>query len=207
VVDRGIAGTTAHVVTPRGATDIDVPLIGLGNLSNVLAATAVAIEFDVPVASIAELAPTLRPAAHRGEVLKLPGGATVIDDSYNANPTATRRALDVVGGSPARRRIAVLGEMLELGRYAVELHEGVGRAAVVAGVDLLIAVGGPPAAALAHAAAAAGLGPARAIHVATSAEAADRIAATVAEGDVILVKGSRGVGMDYVVERLTGKRG
>ena len=92
VRSRGIDGTDAHVATPRGAFDLSTPLIGRGNLANVLAATAVAIEFDVPVADIAERAGRLAPASRRGEVLRLANDVTVIDDSYNANPTATRRA-------------------------------------------------------------------------------------------------------------------
>ena len=114
MVDRGIDGTSARVTTPRGSVELTTPLVGRGNLANILAATAVAEEFDVPLATVAELAATLRPAAHRGEVVRLASGITIIDDSYNANPTATRRALDVLArAEPGRRRIAVLGEMLE----------------------------------------------------------------------------------------------
>ena len=99
---------------------MSTPLIGRGNLANVLAATAVAIEFDVPLADIAERAGRLAPASRRGEVLRLASGVTVIDDSYNANPTATKRALEVLGDATDRsRRVAVLGEMLELGERAV----------------------------------------------------------------------------------------
>jgi UDP-N-acetylmuramoyl-tripeptide--D-alanyl-D-alanine ligase len=136
-------------------------------------------------------------------VLRLRSGVTVIDDSYNANPTATRRALDVVSGAKdRRRRVAVLGEMLELGDDAVRLHEEVGRAAAHAGVDVVIAVGGAPARALADAAVTAGIPAAQVRHVATSEEAADAAAAIVREGDLVLVKGSRGIRTDRVVDRL-----
>jgi len=145
----------------------------------------------------------LKAAPHRGEVVRLARGVTVVDDSYNANPTATRRALDVIGGaSGARRRVAVLGEMLELGDRAVGLHEEVGRAARRAGVDLLITVGGAAAAALAEAAVAAGMPRAQVRHFATSDEAAGAAATLVKDGDLVLVKGSRGVNTDRVVERL-----
>ena len=127
VVDRGIEGTSAQVATPRGVIDITTPLVGRGNLANILAAIAVALECDVPPATVAERAATLRPAAHRGEVVRLDSGVIVIDDSYNANPTAMKRALDVLAGADASRRIAVLGEMLELGDYAANLHADVGR--------------------------------------------------------------------------------
>jgi UDP-N-acetylmuramoyl-tripeptide--D-alanyl-D-alanine ligase len=182
---------------------LSTPLIGRANLANVLAATAVAIEFDISLPDIAERALRLAPASRRGEVLRLAGGVMVIDDSYNANPTATKRALDVLADVRDRsRRIAVLGEMLELGRQAVALHEDVGRAAPKALVDVLITVGGPPAKALADAAIAAGMPRARVIHVTTSEEAADAAAAVVQRGDVVLVKGSRGVRTDRVVDRL-----
>ncbi|HKB12104.1 MAG TPA: UDP-N-acetylmuramoyl-tripeptide--D-alanyl-D-alanine ligase [Vicinamibacterales bacterium] len=202
VVDRGIDGTSARVSTPRGALEITTPLVGRGNLANLLAATAVALEFDVPIGEIAAKAAELRPAAHRGEVVRLAQDVTVIDDSYNANPTATRRAIDVLAGSGAARRVAVLGEMLELGQRAEELHAEVGRAAAQARLDSLIAVGGPPARALADAAIAAGMPRDAVRHFATSDEAADAAAAALRAGDLVLVKGSRGIRTDRVVDRL-----
>jgi UDP-N-acetylmuramoyl-tripeptide--D-alanyl-D-alanine ligase len=140
-------------------------------------------------------------------VVRLKSGITVIDDSYNANPTATRRALDVLAASPdAGRRIAVLGEMLELGDHATDLHEGVGRAAAAARVDVLVTVGGAAAEALAAAAAASGMSRDRVRHFATSDEAAEAVAALVQAGDLVLVKGSRGVRTDRVVDRLKERR-
>jgi len=206
IVDRGVGGMAARVATPRGAFDLSTPLIGKGNLANVLAATAVAAECEIPLATIAARAARLRPARGRGEVVALPGGITVIDDSYNANPTATKGALAVVGGSPwASRRVAVLGEMLELGDRAVALHEEVGRAAASAGVDVLVTVGGPSSAAMGEAAIAAGLTRGTVHHFATSDEAASAIGALVRPGDLVLVKGSHGVGTDRVVDRLKAK--
>jgi UDP-N-acetylmuramoyl-tripeptide--D-alanyl-D-alanine ligase len=207
IVDRGTDGTAARVTTPRGNVDLTTPLLGRANLSNVLAATAVALEFDVPLATIAGRAARLRPAAHRGEVLRLPGGITVIDDSYNANPTATTRALDVLASAQAARRVAVLGEMLELGGRAADLHAEVGRAAAKARVDMLFAVGGAPAAALADAAIDAGMPRGNVRHFTTSDEAAEAAIALVKAGDLVLVKGSRGVKTDRVVERLKAELG
>ena len=203
--DGGTEGMAATVATPHGQFELTTPLIGRGNLQNVLAATAVAIEFDVPIEAIAERAKTLAPAAHRGEVVRLSNGVTVIDDSYNANPTATKRALEVLAQS-SDRKVAVLGEMLELGDRSVALHEEVGRAAARSGVDELVTVGGAPAAAMADAAIAAGLKKTQVRYIATSDEAADAVAATVRRGDVVLVKGSRGVKTDRVVERLKAVR-
>jgi UDP-N-acetylmuramoyl-tripeptide--D-alanyl-D-alanine ligase len=206
VVDRGIEGTSARVTTRRGAVEITTPLLGRANLANILAATAVAEEFGVPLASLAARAARLRPSAHRGEVVRLAGGVTVIDDSYNANPTATSKALEVLAGAGAARRIAIIGEMLELGDRSAELHQRVGRAAAGAGVNVLFAVGGAPAQALADAAIAAGMPAASVRYFATSDEAAGAAAALVKSGDLVLVKGSRGVKTDRVVDRLKAER-
>jgi UDP-N-acetylmuramoyl-tripeptide--D-alanyl-D-alanine ligase len=207
VLDGGIEGTSARVTTPRGHVDVTTPLIGRVNLANILAATAVALEFDVPLSDVAALAARLQPASHRGEVVRLASGITVVDDSYNANPTATKRALEVLKSAKATRRIAVVGEMLELGEASAVLHESVGRAAAHAGVDLLLVVGGSPALALADAAVAAGMPAANVRYFATSDQAADAVVALAARGDVVLVKGSRGVKTDRVVERLKAERG
>jgi len=207
VVNRGVEGTSAHLQTPRGDVDVTTPLIGRANLANVLAAAAVALECDVPLATIAEKAATLRPASRRGDVVRLAGGVIVIDDSYNANPTATKGAVEVLAAAAATRRVAVLGEMLELGDRAIDFHEEVGRAVASAGIDVLFAIGGAPAMALAAAAVAAGMERGRVRHVPTSDGAAPEVAALVREGDVVLVKGSRGVKTDRVVERLKTDRG
>jgi UDP-N-acetylmuramoyl-tripeptide--D-alanyl-D-alanine ligase len=163
----------------------------------------VAIEMGVPAAAIAERAATLKPAARRGELLRLPGGVTLIDDSYNSSPAALKRALETVAAATgSARKIAVLGEMLELGLHADRLHEECGRAAASAGLDLLIAVGGDAAKRLADAARAAGMAAAAVLHVPASAEAADLAQRKVRPGDLVLVKGSRGIRTDLVVERL-----
>jgi UDP-N-acetylmuramoyl-tripeptide--D-alanyl-D-alanine ligase len=199
----GLKGTSAHVSTPRGAGHLQTPLLGLGNLSNVLAAAAVALEFDIPVSEIVERAAGLRPATHRGELLRLPGGITLIDDSYNSSPAALRQALAIVGmAEGCARRAAVLGEMLELGAHAERLHDECGRAAAAAGLDLLIAVGGSAARVLADAAIAAGMPASAVMHVPTRDEAAALALERIRPGDLVLVKGSRGIGTDLVVDRL-----
>jgi UDP-N-acetylmuramoyl-tripeptide--D-alanyl-D-alanine ligase len=203
VADRGIDGTSANVLTPIGAFKLTTPLVGRGNLANILAATAVGVSFDVPLAAMAERAAQLKPASHRGDVVRLARNTVVIDDSYNANPTATQGAIDVLRTSrTSGRRVAVLGEMLELGDRAIALHETVGRAAAIASLDLLIAVGGTPARALAEAAAGAGLPRPNVRYYETSDEAADAATTWAQAGDLVLVKGSRGVQTDKVVDRL-----
>jgi UDP-N-acetylmuramoyl-tripeptide--D-alanyl-D-alanine ligase len=207
VEDLGLAGTRSTVRTPAGEIALGVPLVGRGNLSNALAAIAVALEFGVPLDATAARIALARPAAHRGEVVRLAGGVTVIDDSYNANPTATKRAIEVLAGSTAGRRIAVLGEMLELGDRSERLHADVGRAVAQQGVDVLMTIGGPAAEAMSLGAADAGMPEDRVRHVKTSDEAAEAIAAMVKSGDLVLVKGSRGIRTDRVVDRLRSERG
>jgi len=200
---RGLDGMAATITSPQGEVNVETPLLGTANLLNLLAAAAVALDMGVPAAAIAERAATMRPAAHRGELLRLPGGITLVDDSYNSSPSALKTSLDTVKASTgSARKIAVLGEMLELGVHADRLHAECGRAAADAGLELLIAVGGDPARRLAAAARAAGMDASAVIHVATSAEAVDVALEKVRPGDLVLVKGSRGIRTDLVVERL-----
>jgi UDP-N-acetylmuramoyl-tripeptide--D-alanyl-D-alanine ligase len=207
VNDRGVEGLTARLLTPSGSAPVALPLIGRGNLSNALAATCVALEFGIGLDVITERLGNAKPASHRGEIVRLPGGVTLIDDSYNANPTATTLAVGVLAKTPAPRRIAVLGEMLELGGAAESLHEAVGRAVAASRIDVLFTVGGTVAAAMANAARAAGMTPANVKHFASSDDAAAAAVGTVRHGDLVLVKGSRGVKTDRVVERLKAERG
>ena len=202
ITERGIEGTDASIQTPKGAFDVRVPLVGLGNLMNVLAATAVALELDVPLDVIQQRIAALAPASKRGEVIRQPNGITIVDDSYNSSPAALMQSLGALKATAADRRAAVLGEMLELGDHSTGLHEECGRAAADARLAWLVTVGGAPAGAMARAALAAGM-PADAVeHVATADEAGERALARVKPGDVVLVKGSRGIGVDRVVARL-----
>ena len=208
VEDLGVAGMRARVSTPAGEVAITTPLLGRGNLSNVLAAMAVALHFGVPLADITAAASRLRPADRRGAVTQLKGSITLIDDSYNSSPSALRRALDVLAHErQAVRKIAVLGEMLELGDHTRRLHAECGRAAAAAGVHRLFAVGGEPARALAEAAVAAGIPGAAVDYFQHSADAAPVVARDARAGDVILVKGSRGIRTDLVVDRLVAEHG
>lgn len=201
VADLGIDGTSSTLVTAFGEARLSLPLVGLGNLSNALAAAAVGLQMGVPLDEVVSALGTLRPADHRGAVTRRPDGVIVIDDSYNSSPAALRRALEVLARTPTTgRRVALLGEMLELGDAAAALHAECGRAAARAGVSWLLTVGGPAAEALGAAARQAGV--ATVTHVATSRDAADVAASAVGPGDVALVKGSRGTRMDVVVARL-----
>lgn len=206
IEDLGIDGMRARVVTPAGERPIQTPLLGRGNLSNVLAATAVALDFGVPLDDIAIAAARLKPADRRGAVRRLRGGITLIDDSYNSSPAALRRALEVVAHeNRASRKVAILGEMLELGGHAVALHRECGRAAAAAGLRLLFTIGGGPARALADAAIAAGMAAAAVTHFEKSEMAGPVVAAAVRAGDLVLVKGSRGTRTDLVADRIAAE--
>lgn len=203
IIDLGLSGTRARVTTPAGAVTLDVPLLGRGHLANALAAMAVGAHYGVPLDVMAARVATLKPASRRGEVWRLPTGVTLVDDSYNSNPRALRSTLEAVAAERGcRRRLAVLGEMLELGADAVALHAACGRAAARAGLSHLTTVGGAPARAMANAAIAAGMPASDVAHVETSEAAADAIVRILRAGDVVLVKGSRGIRTDVVADRV-----
>jgi len=204
IEDLGLAGTRFVLRTERGQTSVHVPLLGRGNVLNVLAAAAVATHLGVSLDVIAAHAAQLAPVTHRGAVLRLPRGVTLLDDSYNSSPSALKRVLEVVAQEPgARRKAAVLGEMLELGDHSAGLHAECGEAAAAAGLDRLIAVGGDAAQRLADAAVRAGMPPDAVSWTASSGAAADMLLPWLQEGDLVLVKGSRGIRTDLVVERIT----
>ncbi len=201
--ERGLDGFDAVLHTPAGEAPVRIPLLGRANVMNVLAAASVAVNFEVPLDSIVAQVATLKPATHRGEVLRLAGGITLVDDCYNSNPRALRGVLEVVGRETrTARRIAVLGEMLELGAQSRALHEMCGRVAAAANLRYLVTVGGDSARALGESAIAAGMQRSAVVHLGTSAEAADMVRNLVRPGDLVLVKGSRGIRTEFVVDRL-----
>ncbi|MDP2390548.1 MAG: UDP-N-acetylmuramoyl-tripeptide--D-alanyl-D-alanine ligase, partial [Acidobacteriota bacterium] len=148
VEDLGLDGTKSRLITPAGERDLRVPLLGRGNLMNVLAGAAVALHMHVDLDHIVDTASRLTPSSKRGALVKLPKGVTVIDDSYNSSPSALTQSLEVVSRSWATRRIAVVGEMLELGDLSATLHQECGRVAAASRLARLFTVGGPSARAL-----------------------------------------------------------
>jgi UDP-N-acetylmuramoyl-tripeptide--D-alanyl-D-alanine ligase len=176
---------------------------GLGKLSvhNALAAAAVGFAAGMEPAVIVHALAGGWSAAHRGQVHRL-GRVTVIDDAYNASPPSVTAALDLLAGLPGRR-VAVLGEMLELGKGTTAGHREVGTAAA-ATVDLLVVVG-TGAAPIASGARAAGLDPSRILEARDREAALDLLRARLRDGDVVLVKASRGVELDILVEGLTSE--
>jgi UDP-N-acetylmuramoyl-tripeptide--D-alanyl-D-alanine ligase len=163
------------------------------NLTNALAAIAAGVAIGAELADMSDRASSIRFSRLRGERIELGGGIVVVNDSYNANPVSMSAALDHLGSLHVDgRRIAVLGEMAELGQQAAEHHRQVGAHARAAGVDLLVGVGE----------AARDYAPDQL--VADPTEAAELLAPLLGDGDAVLVKGSRSAGLELVAEALPG---
>lgn len=205
VQNHGFDGTVSQLSVGGESHLLRVPLPGRANLMNALVAIAVAADAGVPVVDMLPRIAQFSAVARRGEVVRLANGARLVDDSYNASPAAVLLALQSLAATPAARRIAVLGEMRELGELALPLHVECGAAAAAAGVSDLVVIGGVAADGLATGAVAAGLPAARVHRYADSAEAANVINGIVGPGDVVLVKGSRGTRTDIVADRLKGR--
>lgn len=183
----------SHVSVQAGEEriELDVAFTQAHLRRNLLAAVAAALAIGVTPSGRVE--PGF--SALRGERMALPGDVVLINDCYNANPMSMRAALDDLAATPAGRRVAVLGDMLELGAGERQFHADVGRAAAESGVDLLIAVG-PRSVVMAD------VFPAECHVVADAAEAAALAGELLAPGDLVLVKASRGVGLELVAEAL-----
>ena len=205
IANHGFDGTAANVWIGGERHAVAVPLPGRANLMNAVAAMPVAADFGVAVRDMLPRLAALRPMHRRGDGSILANGARLIDDSYNASPAAVRLALEALAATPAERRVAVLGEMRELGDLAAALHTECGRAAVAARVDELIVIGGPAADGLADGARAAGLADGHIHRFANSAAAAAAVPSLIGPGDLVLVKGSRGTRTDIVADRLRGR--
>lgn len=180
-------------------------LPGRHNVSNMLAAIATASVFGIAPAELPDALSTVGAGRMRGEILDL-GGVRVISDCYNSNPRAVAAMLDVLRASPAERRIAVLGEMRELGASSVELHRETGKLAGRSGLDLLIGVAGD-AREIAGAAREAGMPEAATEFFDTAQQAGERLARIVRPGDYVLLKGSRGVALEQALAILESARG
>ncbi len=196
------SGTRFRLKTPAGEADIALPLPGLHQVSNFLAASAVSIASGATVEDCVAAAPDLKPASHRGEIRRHASGALLYDDSYNASPPSVRAALDALKLLPGERKIAVLGDMLELGREDLWWHREAGRY-VVGRADLLICVG-PRARSMGEGAAEEGFPPERIQYVQGPEEAVGLLEPMLAATDAVLFKASRGVGLERAVAVLAG---
>jgi UDP-N-acetylmuramoyl-tripeptide--D-alanyl-D-alanine ligase len=197
-------GATAVRFRYRGVS-FESLLVGRHGLSNVLAGLAVAQVFEVPPERLRDAVRTFAPGKMRGERLER-NGVTIWNDSYNSNPEAVRAMLDVLRATPARRRVAVLGEMLELGQSTEPLHRDIGNYVAAQGIDVLIGIRGA-ARFMVDEAMRAGLSDSAAYFFEDSATAGDFVRGLVREGDAVLFKGSRGVKVEQALDRLTGDGG
>jgi UDP-N-acetylmuramoyl-tripeptide--D-alanyl-D-alanine ligase len=174
---------------------LNLNLLGAHNAANALAGLAVALQAGVDLDATVAALETLTAGDKRGEVIEI-GGATILNDSYNSNPEALRSMIRTLASRPARRRILVAGEMLEQGEYGPGLHAACGRAAAEAGLDVVVGVHGNAE----HLAAAACAGGVSSLFLPDAEAAARWLVQNLREGDVVLVKGSRGVHLERAIE-------
>jgi UDP-N-acetylmuramoyl-tripeptide--D-alanyl-D-alanine ligase len=203
----GIHGTQFTIHAPWGSRRVHSAMPGRHLVPHALAATAVAERFGISLDEVAAALEAGSRAEHRMAIVEAPSGATLVDDTYNASPISVAAALEFVAETPlaaGRRRVAVLGDMLELGPDEEELHRRIGRQA--AGVlDGLVTVG-ERGRWIAEAARAAGLQ--RVATAGDNVEAVDVVERELAPGpgDLLLAKASRGIGLDRLVDALAGER-
>ncbi|MDE3186308.1 MAG: UDP-N-acetylmuramoyl-tripeptide--D-alanyl-D-alanine ligase [Acidobacteriota bacterium] len=170
-------------------------LLGAHNGSNAMAGLAVALEAGVELDAAVKALELLTAGDKRGEVMEI-GGATLLNDSYNSNPEALRSMIRTLAARPARRRILVAGEMLELGEHGVALHTACGKAAAESGLDMVVGVRGNAV----HLAAAACAGGVASLFLPDAESAGQWLKQNLRDGDVVLVKGSRGVHLERAIE-------
>ena len=200
----GRPGSRFKLSAGSESVTVELPIHGLYNVENCLAAAACAHALGVSLSEIARAAAELSPGPMRGEVHRV-AGFTVVDDSYNSNPDAARKALESAKALPAERHVAILGDMLELGPEAPSFHRQIGSHAAALGFALVVGVGE-----LARELVAAARQRSTATHwFADAGQAARWVSAASREeiggGDLLLVKGSRGVGLEAVVDALLAK--
>lgn len=196
IQNRGQQGSTFEVVLGGERIGVPLPLLGQHNVYNALAAIAVGVEAGMTLAQAAAALANISAADKRGQVVQV-GNITIINDCYNSNPTALRAMVDALATMPAKRRIVIAGEMLELGADGEELHRECGRYIASKKIDFLLGVRGD-AKFIAQAAKQAGVA---AYFVDTPEEAGDWLAHQTRDGDVVLMKASRGVKLEKALER------
>jgi len=190
------------LVTAGERHPVTLQVVGEHQVANALSAAGAALAAGMAPAEVAAALSAAGPRSRwRMEVGRRPDGVTVVNDAYNANPESMRAALAALAGLPATRRIAVLGGMLELGPDAEAEHERLGRDAVAAGTDLIVAVGAD-AVGIATGARAAGLTGEGSVHVPDRAAARALLSEVLRPGDVVLVKASRAFGLERLAEDL-----
>ena len=198
VETAGLAGMRFVLRTAAGSRPVAIPTLGRLSVHNALAAAAVGVVAGLSLDDIVTGLESGWSAPHRVQVVRA-GGVTLVDDSYNASPRSVVSALDLLAGLPGRRG-AVLGEMLELGEVSHEGHHVVGEAAART-VDWLVVVG-KAASGIAEGALAAGMEPGRLTQVPDVDAAREHLLPRLRDGDVVLIKASRGIGLERLVDGL-----
>ena len=201
---KGFDGFEIALRYGRESGRVTLPCLNEASVADFLAAAGVCLALGLVLDEIVPVVPALRPFAMRGAVVETAGGVRVYDDSYNSNPQALEAALASLAGLPAGRKVAVLADMLELGEGGPDFHRRAGETLAGAGWDVLVAVG-LLAAHIADGAADAGTPPGAIHRFADAGAAAAAIAGIVRDGDLVLVKGSRGMRMEAVVEALRAR--
>ena len=203
IEDRGALGSSFVLVEKGKGSRLEIALAGRHVISNSLAALAAASVWGIGVAEAQSVLRSIQPPSMRGQVLRFSSGAALINDSYNSSPAALHAMIAALAATPGyRRRILAAGEMRELGQSSPQLHREAGLFAAKTGkVDWVVGVEGD-AAGLVEGAVAAGVPRAQTKFFPSSDEAAKFVADLVRPGDLLLVKGSRGVKMERVVEAL-----
>jgi len=206
IQDRGLNGSEFDFLGPQGRARLSLPLAGRHNISNALAALAGANVWGVGAAEAREVFPKLEATGMRGRVLQYDAGFTVINDCYNSNPVALAAMVELLTSTPASgRHLLAAGEMLELGPSSAELHREAGRAAAATGkLSWIIGVQGD-AENFVRGAVEAGHPAGQSKFFASSAEAGAFVGNLIERGDILLVKGSRGVKMERIVEALDSR--
>ncbi len=206
IEDRGAFGSEFDFVGPKGRARLELSIPGRHAIANALAALAAASVWGVGAAEAQRVFPELQPGSMRGEVLRFEDGSAVINDAYNSSPDALAAMMELLFSTPNfRRRILAAGEMLELGPSSAELHREAGRKTAASGkIDWIFAVQGN-AADIIEGAVAAGHPRSRTKFFSGSEEAAKFVAEFLRPGDLLLVKGSRGVKMERVIEALLSR--
>jgi UDP-N-acetylmuramoyl-tripeptide--D-alanyl-D-alanine ligase len=203
IEDRGALGSAFDYVSPEGRVRLELPVAGRHAIYNALAALAAASVWNIGAAEAQSVFRTLRVPAMRGELLRFSNGAALINDSYNSSPAALHAMVSVLAATPNfQRRILAAGEMRELGPASPMLHREAGIFTAKTGtVDWVIGVEGD-AEQIVEGAVSAGTSRAQTKFFPSSEEAAKFLEQFIAPGDVLLVKGSRGVKMERIVETL-----
>jgi len=196
---RGLEGLEFVLRIGEIAMPVSLPFFADAFVLNFLAAVGAALALGLTPEEIRPRFGHLKPLPRRGALHRLPGDIALIDDSYNSNPRALESALRGAARLQAGRRVAVLGDMLELGSAEAEFHRQAGRLTAELGFGLLVTVGSL-ARHMAEGASEAGLDRDRILSFPDAAGAASGLPAVLRRGDLVLVKGSHGVHLDVVVD-------